>query len=163
MSLTKMTSDVEIISALSDDPSADGLTTVQFKAKFDAAAAALKAYLNETLTEELDAESLAQRTAAAAAKDYTDAQTADAAAQAGRIDAPDAGTEPHVWTVASYTPATRTAAGNVRYVCAVCGEEVSTEIPALGTAPQKVLDYIDGRVDTLIGALNTALASVVGV
>lgn len=56
MALTKFTTDVENIQALSDKPNEiEGLTADQLKKKFDDAAIDLKAYLNETLTVEQDA------------------------------------------------------------------------------------------------------------
>lgn len=57
MALTKLTSNVAIIAALSDLPNAtDGLTAAQLKAKFDEAAGLIKTYLNDTLTEEIAAQ-----------------------------------------------------------------------------------------------------------
>lgn len=56
MGLTKMTTNVNNIQALSDRPNTiDGLTSAELKEKFDKAGADLKTYLNTTLTEELDA------------------------------------------------------------------------------------------------------------
>lgn len=56
MPLTKMTTNVNNIQALSDRPNTiDGLTSAELKEKFDKAGADLKDYLNTTLTEELDA------------------------------------------------------------------------------------------------------------
>lgn len=55
MSLTKLTADLNIIQALDDEPNdVGGLTAAQLKAKFDQAGGAIKTYLNETLTPELD-------------------------------------------------------------------------------------------------------------
>lgn len=55
MSLTKLTEDLNIIQALDDEPNdVGGLTAAQLKAKFDQAGGAIKTYLNETLTPELD-------------------------------------------------------------------------------------------------------------
>lgn len=55
MPLTKMTTNVNNIQALSDRPNTiDGLTSAELKEKFDKAGADLKDYLNTTLTEELD-------------------------------------------------------------------------------------------------------------
>lgn len=56
MALTKLTADVNNIQSLSDRPNTiDGLTSSQLKELFDKAGADIKTYLNETLTEELDA------------------------------------------------------------------------------------------------------------
>lgn len=56
MALTKLTANVNNIQALSDKPNEiDGLTSAELKAKFDKAGADIKAYINEVLTEELDA------------------------------------------------------------------------------------------------------------
>ena len=55
MPLTKMTTNVNNIQALSDRPNTiDGLTSAELKEKFDKAGADLKDYLNTVLTEELD-------------------------------------------------------------------------------------------------------------
>ena len=55
MPLTKMTTNVNNIQALSDRPNEiDGLTSSELKERFDKAGADLKDYLNTTLTEELD-------------------------------------------------------------------------------------------------------------
>ena len=57
--LTKFTGDLDIIAALDDEPNdVGGLTAAQLKAKFDAGPKALASYINETLTEELDAVTL---------------------------------------------------------------------------------------------------------
>lgn len=54
MALTELTSDLNIIAALSDEPNdTDGLTAAQLKAKFDEAGNTIKTYLNETLLDEL--------------------------------------------------------------------------------------------------------------
>ncbi len=56
MAFTKVTKDMGIISALADKPNdVGGLTAAQLKAKFDEAGAALKDYLNNVLTAELEA------------------------------------------------------------------------------------------------------------
>ena len=53
--LTKFTGDLDIIAALDDQPNdVGGLTAAQLKAKFDAGPKAIAAYINDTLTEELD-------------------------------------------------------------------------------------------------------------
>ena len=53
--LTKFTGDLDIIAALDDQPNdVGGLTAAQLKAKFDAGSKAIAAYINETLTEELE-------------------------------------------------------------------------------------------------------------
>lgn len=55
MPLTKMTTNVNNIQALSDRPNtADGLTSAELKERFDKAGADIKTYLNTVLTEELD-------------------------------------------------------------------------------------------------------------
>ena len=55
MALTKLTSDLNIIQALDDEPNdVGGLTAAQLKTKFDEAANAIKTYINNTLTSELD-------------------------------------------------------------------------------------------------------------
>lgn len=56
MAFTKVTKDMSIIGALADKPNdVGGLTAAQLKAKFDEAGEALKLYLNNTLTAELEA------------------------------------------------------------------------------------------------------------
>lgn len=56
MTLTKLTEDVNKIQELPDQPNANnGLTASQLKAAFDAGPAAIKAYLNDILTAEIDA------------------------------------------------------------------------------------------------------------
>lgn len=56
MAFTKVTKDMGIIGALADKPNdVGGLTAAQLKAKFDEAGEALKLYLNNTLTAELEA------------------------------------------------------------------------------------------------------------
>lgn len=52
MAITKLTTDVEIITALSDSPS---LTNNELKAKFDEAGNLIQTYYNEVLTSEVDA------------------------------------------------------------------------------------------------------------
>ena len=53
--LTKFTGDLDIIAALDDQPNdVGGLTAAQLKAKFDAGPKAIAAYINNTLTEELE-------------------------------------------------------------------------------------------------------------
>lgn len=60
MAFTKVTKDMGIISALADKPNdVGGLTAAQLKAKFDEAGAALKDYLNNTLTAELEGQNAA--------------------------------------------------------------------------------------------------------
>lgn len=55
MALTKFTTDVENIQALSNKPNeVEGLTADQLKAKFDKAGEDIKTYLNSTLSSELD-------------------------------------------------------------------------------------------------------------
>ena len=57
MSFTQLTSDLNIIAALSDTPNeTDGLTAAQLKAKFDEAANTIKTYLNSVHLAELEAE-----------------------------------------------------------------------------------------------------------
>lgn len=55
MALTKLTTDLGVIAALSDLPNAtDGLTAAQLKAKFDEGPNDIKTFINNTLTTELD-------------------------------------------------------------------------------------------------------------
>ena len=59
MALTTLTDDLEIISALDDEPNdVGGLTADQLKAKFDEGPLALQTYLNTVLLPEMDAEHL---------------------------------------------------------------------------------------------------------
>lgn len=53
MSMSKLSANLAVISALADNPSE---TAAQLKAKFDQAGLTIGAYLNGTLTEEIDAE-----------------------------------------------------------------------------------------------------------
>lgn len=56
MSLTKLTTDLENIQALSDKPNEiEGLTADELKAKFDKAGGDIKTYINDNLTAEVDA------------------------------------------------------------------------------------------------------------
>lgn len=55
MAFTPFSDDVQNISKLGDNPiTDDNLTPQQFKARFDAAAVAIKDYINNTLIPELD-------------------------------------------------------------------------------------------------------------
>ena len=57
MALTKLTTDVENITPLSDKPnSTDGLTSAELRALFDKAGVDIKTYVNNTLTSEIDTE-----------------------------------------------------------------------------------------------------------
>ncbi len=59
MAITKLNTNLDIITALNDEPNdVSGLTAAQLKAKFDEGPNGIKAYLNETLIPELDAEHL---------------------------------------------------------------------------------------------------------
>lgn len=56
MAMTKLTKDMAIISALDDEPNdVVGLSAAELKAKFDEAGQAIKTYINDTLTAEIDA------------------------------------------------------------------------------------------------------------
>lgn len=56
MATTKFTTDTAVIAGLADLPNAtSGLTAAQLKAKFDESATAIKTYINDTLTVEVDA------------------------------------------------------------------------------------------------------------
>ena len=56
MALTKLTTNLNNIQALHDRPNTtDGLTADELKEKFDKAGNDIKSYINNTLTEELDA------------------------------------------------------------------------------------------------------------
>lgn len=55
MALSKFEKDMGIISALDDEPNdVGGLTAAELKAKFDEGGQALKEFINETLTKEVD-------------------------------------------------------------------------------------------------------------
>lgn len=55
MALDKLNKNMQIISALSDEPNdVDGLTSAQLKAKFDEAGEAIKAYINNVLLPQLE-------------------------------------------------------------------------------------------------------------
>ncbi len=55
MALTKMTDDLDIVAQLDDEPNdVGGLSPAEFKAKFDEGPNAVKDFINDTLTEELD-------------------------------------------------------------------------------------------------------------
>ena len=57
MALSKFNTDMNIISALATEPNdVGGLTDAELKAKFDAGPNAIKAYINDTLTSEIDAQ-----------------------------------------------------------------------------------------------------------
>lgn len=61
MALTKMNTDLNIIAALDDEPnSVGGLSATELKAKFDESGNAIKTYINETLTAELEADAAAE-------------------------------------------------------------------------------------------------------
>lgn len=54
--LTKFTGDLDIVAALDDEPNdVGGLSAAELKAKFDEGPKALAQYINDTLTEEVDA------------------------------------------------------------------------------------------------------------
>lgn len=56
MAFTKFEKDMAIISALDDEPNdVGGLTAAELKAKFDEGGQAIKKFLNETMTAEMDA------------------------------------------------------------------------------------------------------------
>lgn len=56
MAITKLTVNVNNIQALSDRPNEiDGLDAAELKARFDKAGSDIKTYINEVLTEEVDA------------------------------------------------------------------------------------------------------------
>lgn len=56
MALSKLLTNVNNIQALSDKPNEiDGLTSAELKARFDKAGSDIKTYINETLTEQVDA------------------------------------------------------------------------------------------------------------
>lgn len=55
MAMPKFNKDMAIISALDDEPNdVGGLSAAELKAKFDEGGQAIKDYLNETLTSEMD-------------------------------------------------------------------------------------------------------------
>ena len=57
MALAKCEKDMAIISALDDEPNdVGGLTAAELKAKFDEGGQAIKQFLNETLTPQIDSE-----------------------------------------------------------------------------------------------------------
>ena len=57
MALLKFEKDMAIISALDDEPNdVGGLTAAELKAKFDEGGQAIKQFLNETLTPQIDSE-----------------------------------------------------------------------------------------------------------
>lgn len=57
MALSQFTKDMNIIAALDDEPNdVGGLTAAELKAKFDEGGQAIKAFINETLTQEVDAQ-----------------------------------------------------------------------------------------------------------
>jgi hypothetical protein len=57
MPLTKCTTDTAVIADLGTTPDERGLTTEEFKAKFDEASTGLKTYINDTLIPEIEAQS----------------------------------------------------------------------------------------------------------
>ena len=57
MALSKFEKDMAIISALDDEPNdVGGLTAAELKGKFDEGGQAIKQFLNETLTPQIDSE-----------------------------------------------------------------------------------------------------------
>lgn len=57
MDFTPLEKDMNIISALDDEPNdVGGLTATELKAKFDEGGQAIKQFLNETLTPQIDSE-----------------------------------------------------------------------------------------------------------
>ena len=54
INLTNLTASVNNIQALSDEPSNDGLTAAELKAKFDKAGADIKTFINDSLINELE-------------------------------------------------------------------------------------------------------------
>lgn len=72
MSFTKITKDMNILSALSDMPNADdGLSADLLKAKFDEAGVSIKDYINNTLVEELMGENASESIGAKAISGVT--------------------------------------------------------------------------------------------
>lgn len=60
MALSKFTKDMAIISALDDEPNdVGGLSAAELKAKFDEGGQAIKTFINETLTTEVDSQGTA--------------------------------------------------------------------------------------------------------
>lgn len=60
MALARFEKDMAIISTLDDEPNdVGGLTAAELKAKFDEGGQAIKQFLNETLTPQIDSEKLA--------------------------------------------------------------------------------------------------------
>lgn len=86
MAFTKLTEDLNNISALSDRPNdTDGMSAAALKAAFDAAGDSIKQYLNLVLTVELDAlaEAVAENEAAIA--DFQDLQVPDGSIDSDKL------------------------------------------------------------------------------
>ena len=86
MAFTKLTEDLNNISALSDRPNdTDGMSAAALKAAFDAAADSIKQYLNQVLTVELDALAVAVAENAAAIADFQDLQVPDGSIDSDKL------------------------------------------------------------------------------
>ena len=72
MALSKFTKDMAIISALDDEPNdVGGLSAAELKAKFDEGGQAIKTFINETLTTEVDSQGTATNQALSKKVDKT--------------------------------------------------------------------------------------------
>lgn len=86
MAFTKLTEDLNNISALSDRPNdMDGMSAAALKAAFDAAGDSIKQYINEVLTAELDALAADVAANAQAIADFQDLQVADGSIDSNKL------------------------------------------------------------------------------
>lgn len=83
LNLTKFTEDMNKIASLDDQPA---LTSAQLKAKFDEGGVAVKTYLNDTLTSEVESQVATDiASCLATAKGYTDTKVAGISLTAGNV------------------------------------------------------------------------------
>lgn len=86
MAFTKLTEDLNNISALSDRPNdMDGMSAAALKAAFDAAGDSIKQYINEVLTAELDALAADVAANTQAIADFQDLQVQDGSITAEKL------------------------------------------------------------------------------
>lgn len=83
LNLTKFTEDMNKIASLDDQPA---LTSAQLKAKFDEGGVAVKTYLNDTLTSEVESQVATDiASCLSTAKGYTDTKVAGISLTAGNV------------------------------------------------------------------------------
>ena len=167
MALTKLTADLEIISALDNEPNdVGGLTTEQLKEKFDEAGNLIKEFINETLTVETDAHiadtenphevTKAQvglgnaDNTADADKPVSTAQQAELDLKANRLDVLEKTNATAYTPTGDYNPATK------KYVDDTTAGVVLGQIPDGSISPVKLSSEMQKGVANGIPSLDSA-------